>query len=630
MKASETRSSASPGRDQLAGQAAGGVDVALEELAVGVDVPAADRRDQLGVPGAQASGARATRVLAASGSNATTNWRRSASCEGVTPSQRRTDPGTGRADHVGALHRPAPPASAGRPVPGSDVATGRREGARRRVAACVAATRRADAPRTSSRSSRSTRSRSTRPLAPDYNVAPTKEVYAVVERPPSPRDAEEPEPPERQLRVLTWGLVPSWAKDPSIGNRMINARMETVAEKPAYRRAFASRRCLLPADGYFEWYPTEQQTEGRQAAASSRSSSSPRDGGVLAMAGLYEIWRDPTRADDDPDRFRWTCTVLTTDGRGRRRPHPRPDAADGRARPLRRLARPDAAATATTCSTLLVPAAPGRLEAYPVSHRRSTTCATTARSWSSRSRPTSALGVSAADDRPTQPVADAARRRPAGHRPRPRDPVATLLLEPRRRRRHRRPRPGGAGRARCPRHGHHRRPCSSSRGGSPARRSRRAPPMLDAALRRRRRRSCALRTPLVVGGRRAGARSAARMRPRARRRRLPGARVPAAPARAAGEVPARRAARAPACRRWWSRASATRSGTARGVPRAASTLAVVPGARPRRSRCRRPRPLDPGRGARRSSSRRRWSGSCARSPGIPTLSASRCDRRAGA
>src|SRR3954452_23336161 len=74
-------------------------------------------------------------------------------------------------------------------------------------------------------------------LAPDYNVAPTKEVYAVLERPPKgPTGAADgPEAPERQLRVLTWGLVPSWAKDASIGNRMINARMETVAEKPAYR-----------------------------------------------------------------------------------------------------------------------------------------------------------------------------------------------------------------------------------------------------------------------------------------------------------------------------------------------------------------------------------------------------------
>ena len=88
--------------------------------------------------------------------------------------------------------------------------------------------------------------------------------------------------------------------------------METVAEKPAFRRAFASRRCLLPADGYFEWYPTEEKTK----AGKPRKQPffiRPRDGGVLAMAGLYEIWRDPTKADDDPDRFRWTCTVLTTE-----------------------------------------------------------------------------------------------------------------------------------------------------------------------------------------------------------------------------------------------------------------------------------------------------------------------------
>ena len=72
---------------------------------------------------------------------------------------------------------------------------------------------------------------------------------------------------ERQLRVLRWGLVPSWAKDPSIGNRMINARMETVAEKPAFKRAFAKRRCILPADGYFEWYTTEEHQGGQAAQA---------------------------------------------------------------------------------------------------------------------------------------------------------------------------------------------------------------------------------------------------------------------------------------------------------------------------------------------------------------------------
>src|SRR3954463_8467786 len=154
------------------------------------------------------------------------------------------------------------------------------------------------------------------PLEPDYNVAPTKEVYAVVERErrPEERAAAEAEEagPDRQLRVVTWGLVPSWAKDRSIGNRMINARMETVAEKPAYRRALASRRCLLPADGYFEWYPHDQKTQDAQPKKQPFFIH-PKDGSTLAMAGLYEIWRDPEKADDADDRFLWTCTVIPTD-----------------------------------------------------------------------------------------------------------------------------------------------------------------------------------------------------------------------------------------------------------------------------------------------------------------------------
>lgn len=149
-----------------------------------------------------------------------------------------------------------------------------------------------------------------KPLAPDYNVAPTKEVYAVVER-PAVADDPTRATPQRQLRVLRWGLVPFWAKDPSIGSRMINARMETVAEKPAYRQAFARRRCLLPADGFYEWYPTQRTGKGGKPLKQPFYIH-PRDGSVMAMAGLYEIWRDPTRADDDPARFRWTCTVLTT------------------------------------------------------------------------------------------------------------------------------------------------------------------------------------------------------------------------------------------------------------------------------------------------------------------------------
>lgn len=148
-----------------------------------------------------------------------------------------------------------------------------------------------------------------RVVPPSYNVAPTDEVYAVMER---GKDEEEP---VRQLRVLRWGLVPSWAKDEKIGSRMINARMETVAEKPAFRKAFAKRRCILPADGYFEWYETQQRTT-RGKPKKQPFFITPEDGSVLAMAGLYEIWRDPSRPADDPDasgRFRWTCTVITTE-----------------------------------------------------------------------------------------------------------------------------------------------------------------------------------------------------------------------------------------------------------------------------------------------------------------------------
>jgi putative SOS response-associated peptidase YedK len=199
------------------------------------------------------------------------------------------------------------------------------------------------------------------PLAPDYNVAPTKEVYAVVERPPS---EDKQAPPQRQLRTLTWGFIPSWAKDPKIGSRMINARMETVAEKPAYRRAFAARRCLLPADGYFEWYPTEELTKSGKPRKQPFFIR-PKDRGTLAMAGLYEIWRDPERPEDDPDRFRWTCTVLTTEAEDAvGHIH---DRMPLMVEPARWHAWLDPGTAKDSLLGLLVPAAPGNLEAYPVS-----------------------------------------------------------------------------------------------------------------------------------------------------------------------------------------------------------------------------------------------------------------------
>lgn len=156
----------------------------------------------------------------------------------------------------------------------------------------------------------------TRDLAADYNVAPTKEVYAVVDRERSDgEDAAAEAEVERELAIVKWGLVPSWAKDPKIGSRMINARVETLTEKPSYRRAVSRRRCLLPADGYFEWYSSPDPESPRATGGKPKKQPffiHPADGSVLAMAGLYEFWRDPAMAEGDPAAWLWTVTVITT------------------------------------------------------------------------------------------------------------------------------------------------------------------------------------------------------------------------------------------------------------------------------------------------------------------------------
>jgi putative SOS response-associated peptidase YedK len=142
-------------------------------------------------------------------------------------------------------------------------------------------------------------------LQPSWNTAPTDQIWAVLER--VDHDSGEL---TRQLRPLRWGLVPSWAKDPTVGARMINARAETVHEKPAFRKAFATRRCLLPADGYYEWIAIAA-TEGNKAYKQPYYLA-PADGTLMAMAGLYEFWRDPTRPEDDPLAWLTTTTVITT------------------------------------------------------------------------------------------------------------------------------------------------------------------------------------------------------------------------------------------------------------------------------------------------------------------------------
>ena len=124
-------------------------------------------------------------------------------------------------------------------------------------------------------------------LPPSWNVAPTDPVHVVAVR-----------HERRRLAVARWGLVPSWKKDTKGAARLINARRETVTTTPAFRSAFARRRCLVPADGYYEW--TTEDGHKQPWFLTSR------DGSPLAMAGLYEV-----RKDDDGTAL-WTCTVLTT------------------------------------------------------------------------------------------------------------------------------------------------------------------------------------------------------------------------------------------------------------------------------------------------------------------------------
>jgi putative SOS response-associated peptidase YedK len=214
------------------------------------------------------------------------------------------------------------------------------------------------------------------PVGPDYNVAPTKPVYVVMERRhkgagKSPDD--EAAEPSRQLRVARWGLVPSWAKDPKIGSRMINARMETVGEKPAYRRAFAARRCLLPADGFYEWYTPSQPAQGEPPTRSGKPRKQPffihpEDGSTMAMAGLYEWWHDPGKDRDDPDGWLLSTVVITTEASDAvGRIHDRMPLVVTR-EDWQQWLDPDLS-DAATVQSLLTPATSQRLGAYPVSTR---------------------------------------------------------------------------------------------------------------------------------------------------------------------------------------------------------------------------------------------------------------------
>jgi putative SOS response-associated peptidase YedK len=130
-------------------------------------------------------------------------------------------------------------------------------------------------------------------LGPRWNVAPTDEVYAV---------AESASSRQRRLGTFRWGLVPFFAKDASGGARMINARAETLLEKPAFRRPFERFRCLVPADGFYEWQAVEGRTR-KQPWYFRR-----KDGDVLAFAGLWSVWR-PQRGSDEGRIV--SCSIIT-------------------------------------------------------------------------------------------------------------------------------------------------------------------------------------------------------------------------------------------------------------------------------------------------------------------------------
>jgi putative SOS response-associated peptidase YedK len=139
----------------------------------------------------------------------------------------------------------------------------------------------------------------------DFNVAPTKRVLTVVQRHPQDETGEaDLERTERSIRVMRWGLVPFWAKDKSIGSRMINAKSETVTSKPAFRSSIKRYRCLVPADGWYEWK--------REGGAKQPYFMTPPDGSSLAMAGIYSTWRENDEAEPLV-----TCSVLTAAAVGR-------------------------------------------------------------------------------------------------------------------------------------------------------------------------------------------------------------------------------------------------------------------------------------------------------------------------
>ncbi|MFE1645174.1 SOS response-associated peptidase [Microbacterium sp. P01] len=136
---------------------------------------------------------------------------------------------------------------------------------------------------------------------PSYNVAPTDAAAIVL-------DSAKTEPPTRRLESARWGLVPSWAKDPSIGSRAFNARSEELEDKKMFRSALEKRRAVVPVSGYYEWKKVGDEKVPHYIH--------PGDDSPMFLAGLYEWWKNPALADDDPARWLLSFTILTRDAIG--------------------------------------------------------------------------------------------------------------------------------------------------------------------------------------------------------------------------------------------------------------------------------------------------------------------------
>ncbi|GAB5490288.1 MAG: SOS response-associated peptidase [Phototrophicaceae bacterium] len=176
-------------------------------------------------------------------------------------------------------------------------------------------------------------------LADRFNIAPSQPVSVITNDAPN------------ELSIVQWGLIPSWAKDPKMSYKMINARSETVHEKPSYRAPFKYRRCLIPTTGFYEWIKTE---EGKQPYFIHR-----KDTDLFAFAGLWEVWRNP-----EGDEV-WTCTILTTDANDKisHLHHRMPVILDGDAR----SAWLDKASDADELKSIMRPFDGEKMDYYPVS-----------------------------------------------------------------------------------------------------------------------------------------------------------------------------------------------------------------------------------------------------------------------